>query len=146
MSTSFLSLKRLLQVLLQVSLLCLIALSAQWLVDVFSLPIPSSVVGLGGLLCLLALNWLPERFVAVGAAWLLGELLLFFIPPVVASIHYAPLFEQYGVSLMLTLVLGSVCVLLITGFVIDRVFRFERRHNRAKRVFAPIGHSKVAGH
>ena len=145
MSASFLSLKRFLQVLLQVSLLCLIALSAQWLVDLLSLSIPSSVVGLAGLFCLLALNWLPERFVAVGAAWLLGELLLFFIPPVVASIHYAPLFEQYGVSLMLTLVLGSTCVLLITGFVIDRVFRFERRHNRVKRVFASNKDSRLMG-
>lgn len=146
MSYSLISLKRLFQAVLQIGLLCSLALSAQWLVGILSLPIPSSVVGMGGLFCLLALNWLPERFVAVGATWLLGELLLFFIPPVVASIHYAPLFEQYGVSLLLTLVLGSACVLLITGFVIDRVFRFERRHNRAKRVFDSVKHSVAVEH
>lgn len=146
MSDSFLSLKRLLQTLLQVGLLCLLALSAQWLVNILSLPIPSSVVGLLGLFGLLALNWLPERFVAVGATWLLGELLLFFIPPVVASLHYAPLFEQYGVSLLLTLVLGSICVLLITGMVIDCVFRFEHRRNRRKSELAATTQSTRVGH
>ncbi|OEG72589.1 murein hydrolase transporter LrgA [Shewanella colwelliana] len=133
--------KHVCQTLLQVGLLCLLAFVAQWLVDRLGLPVPSSVVGLAALFLLLALNWLPERFVAVGATWLLGELLLFFIPPVVASIHYAPLLHQYGVSLMLTLVAGSACVLVSTGFVIDRVFRFERRRQRARRqfgVFQPV--------
>ncbi|GIU45570.1 hypothetical protein TUM3794_36180 [Shewanella colwelliana] len=100
-------------------------------------------MGLAALFLLLALNWLPERFVAVGATWLLGELLLFFIPPVVASIHYAPLLHQYGVSLMLTLVAGSACVLVSTGFVIDRVFRFERRRQRARRQFGVLQPVKV---
>ncbi|KIO36609.1 CidA/LrgA family protein [Shewanella sp. cp20] len=131
MATFLPPLRNLLQLLLQVGLLSLLALAAQWLVTRLALPLPSGVIGLVALLALLALNWLPERFVARGAAWLLGELLLFFIPPVVASMHYAPLLEQYGVSLLCTLVLGSVSVLLITGFVIDRVFKYERRIRRA---------------
>ncbi|WP_326490243.1 CidA/LrgA family protein [Shewanella sp. AS1] len=128
-----LSFKSLTQALLQVASLCLLAYLSQYLVSYFALPLPGGVLGLAVLLLLLALNWVPERFVALGATWLLSELLLFFIPPVVASVHYAPLFEQYGLNLLLTLVLGSTCVLLITGFVIDRVFRFERRRNRARR-------------
>ncbi|MCG9695775.1 CidA/LrgA family protein [Shewanella sp. Isolate11] len=130
------NLKHIVQALIQVGSLCLLAYLAQFLVEWFSLPIPAGVLGLACLLLLLGLNWLPERFVALGATWLLSELLLFFIPPVVASVHYAPILEQYGVNLLLTLVLGSTSVLLITGFVIDRVFRFERRRNRAKRQLA----------
>ncbi|ASJ97857.1 CidA/LrgA family protein [Shewanella marisflavi] len=130
MAIYLLSFRNLLQLALQVGLLSLLAIGAQWLVTRLALPLPSGVIGLAALLTLLALNWLPERFVARGAAWLLGELLLFFIPPVVASIHYAPLLEQYGVSLLCTLVLGSGCVLLFTGLVIDRVFKYERRLRR----------------
>ncbi|MDO6677024.1 CidA/LrgA family protein [Shewanella sp. 4_MG-2023] len=125
--------KRTSYLLLQVAFLCGLAFSAQYLVELLALPIPSSVIGLICLYILLAFKWLPERFVAVGAMWLIGELLLFFIPPVIASIHYAPMFEEFGMSLMFTLVLGSISVLVITGFVIDRVFRFERRRNRASR-------------
>ncbi|MDO6639003.1 CidA/LrgA family protein [Shewanella sp. 10N.286.51.B2] len=133
MTSSLLFVKRTSHLLLQVAFLCGLAFSAQYLVELLALPIPSSVIGLIFLYSLLAFKWLPERFVAVGAMWLIGELLLFFIPPVIASIHYAPMFEEFGGSLMFTLVLGSISVLVITGFVIDRVFRFERRRNRASR-------------
>ncbi len=133
MKTPLRSLSHFGKALLQVACLCLLAYLAQMLVERFSLPLPSGVLGLGFLLLLLALNWLPERFIAIGATWLVSELLLFFIPPVVASINYAPILEQYGANLVLTLVLGSVSVMVLTGFTIDRVFRFERRRNRFKR-------------
>ncbi|WP_076539530.1 CidA/LrgA family protein [Shewanella sp. UCD-KL21] len=133
MTSSVLYLKQITYALLQVAFLCGLAFGAQSLVELLALPIPSSVIGLICLYILLAFKWLPERFVAVGAMWLIGELLLFFIPPVIASIHYAPMFAEFGISLMFTLVLGSISVLVITGFVIDRVFRFERRRNRARR-------------
>jgi len=70
--------------------------------------------------------------VQLGAAWLIGELLLFFIPPVITVIKYEGLFEQYGVNILFTLVMGSVCVMVGTGFVVDRVFRFERQLNIKK--------------
>lgn len=133
MTTSLLFFKRSSHLLIQVAFLCVLAFAAQYLAELMAIPIPSSVIGLIFLYILLALKWLPERFVAVGATWLIGELLLFFIPPVIASIHYAPMFEQFGIGLIFTLVLGSFSVLVITGFVIDRVFRFERRRNRTKR-------------
>lgn len=74
----------------------------------------------------------------LGAAWLIGDLLLFFIPPVISVLKYETLLEEYGFNIMLTLVLGSASVLLGTGFVVDRVFRFERRLN-LKRQLAKHG-------
>ncbi|QYJ79567.1 CidA/LrgA family protein [Shewanella acanthi] len=115
--------------LAQIGLFCILSLACQWFATWAQLPIPGSVLGLGILLLLLATKVIPEKAVQLGAAWLIGELLLFFIPPVVSVIKYEGLFEQYGLNILFTLVMGSVCVMVGTGFVVDRVFRFERQLN-----------------
>ncbi|HEX9082358.1 MAG TPA: CidA/LrgA family protein, partial [Holophagaceae bacterium] len=48
------------------------------------LPIPGSVAGLGLLVLALRRGWLSLPWVKEGADWLLAEMLLFFIPAVVA--------------------------------------------------------------
>lgn len=120
---------------LQIGLFCLFSVACQRFAQWAHLPIPGSVLGLGLLFALLALKLVPEKTVQLGAAWLIGELLLFFIPPVISVLKYEALFEQYGASLLFILVAGSACVMIGTGIVVDRVFRFERRLNvkRARR-------------
>lgn len=118
-----------LQLLSQIGLFCLLAWVMEQLSVYLELPIPGSVLGLAVLLLLMGFKLVPEKSVKLGAGWLTGELLLFFIPPVISIIKYESLFEQYSLPLMLTLVIGSVCVLLGTGFVVDRVFRFETKMN-----------------
>lgn len=117
---------------IQIGLFCLLSFACHWLAIWAHLPIPGSVLGLGMLLILLGSKLIPEGAVQLGAAWLIGELLLFFIPPVISVIKYEGLFEQYGVNILFTLVMGSVCVMVGTGFVVDRVFRFERQLNIKK--------------
>lgn len=117
---------------IQIGLFCLLSFACHWLAIWAHLPIPGSVLGLGILLILLGSKLIPEGAVQLGAAWLIGELLLFFIPPVISVIKYEGLFEQYGVNILFTLVMGSVCVMVGTGFVVDRVFRFERQLNIKK--------------
>ncbi|BAJ00721.1 CidA/LrgA family protein [Shewanella violacea] len=121
-----------LQTLAQVSLFCLLAVICVQVEQYFNLPIPGSVIGLAIVLVLLLTKTLPEPGVSLGSAWLIGELLLFFIPPVVSVIKYQSLFENFGVQLVVVLVLGTVFVLVGTGFVVDRVFRFERRMNHQR--------------
>jgi len=117
------------QLFIQIGLFCLLAWVMNLVSDYFALPIPGSVIGLAVLLLLMGLKLVPEKSVKLGAGWLTGELLLFFIPPVISIIKYESLFEQYSLPLILTLVIGSICVLLGTGFVVDRVFRFETQMN-----------------
>lgn len=120
---------------MQIGGFCLFSFACHWFALWSQLPIPGSVLGLGLLFALLALKLVPEQTVQLGAAWLIGELLLFFIPPVISILKYEDLFEQYGASLLFTLVAGSVCVMVGTGIVVDKVFHFERRLNvkRARR-------------
>ncbi|GGE73126.1 CidA/LrgA family protein [Shewanella carassii] len=124
--------------LLQIAAICLLAWGTHALAAALHSPIPGSVLGMLVVLLALGLKLIPEKALQLGAAWLIGDLLLFFIPPVISVLKYETLLEQYGFNIMLTLVLGSASVLLGTGFVVDRVFRFERRLN-LKRQLAKHG-------
>ncbi|MGI2853690.1 CidA/LrgA family protein [Shewanella algae] len=124
--------------LLQIAAICLLAWGTHALAAALHSPIPGSVLGMLVVLLALGLKLIPEKALQLGAAWLIGDLLLFFIPPVISVLKYETLLEEYGFNIMLTLVLGSASVLLGTGFVVDRVFRFERRLN-LKRQLAKHG-------
>ncbi|ACJ27708.1 LrgA [Shewanella piezotolerans WP3] len=113
--------------LAQVSFFCLFAYSCQQLASWLHSPLPGSVIGLAILLLLLCGKVIPEKAVNSGAAWLIGDLLLFFIPPVVAVLKYEDILEQYGVTLISSMLAASCLVLLGTAFTVDRLFNFERK-------------------
>ena len=113
----------------QVLALGLLAFICNRIALAFNLPIPGSVLGMGILFLLLIFEWVPEHMLRVGAAWLIGDLLLFFIPPVISVIKYEGLLEHYGLKLILTLVLGTAIVMVSTGFVVDRLFKIEQKRN-----------------
>jgi holin-like protein len=93
------------------------------------LPIPGGVVGLGILAALLFAGWLPLRMVQQGADWLLAEMLLFFIPPLMAVVDAGPLIAQVGWRLLVVLPIGCVLVMVGTGLAVDRVFHYEQRRH-----------------
>ena len=103
------------------------------LVAMWQMPIPGSVLGLGALVALMLAGAVPERAVKLGSAVLLGELLLFFIPPVISVLKYQVLLAHDGVSIVASVVLGTVMALTATAWVVDRVYTLEKRMNE-KRV------------
>ncbi|MCL1049071.1 CidA/LrgA family protein [Shewanella abyssi] len=117
-----------LQRMLQVALFCAFAWACQVIATEINSPLPGSVIGLGLLLALLSLKWVPEQTVSSGAAWLIGDLLLFFIPPVVAVIKYQALLKDFGLVLVSSMLVASTIVLLGTAFTVDRLFKLERKH------------------
>ncbi|GAB3262646.1 CidA/LrgA family protein [Chitinimonas naiadis] len=92
-------------------------------------PIPGSVIGLALVAALLFSRLLPSRYVQRGADWLLAEMLLFFIPPVVAVVNFGPLIASQGWRLLAVLLLGMLVVMIGTGLVVDWVFHYERRRH-----------------
>lgn len=105
--------------------------ATQRMLDWLHWSVPAAVPGLFAVLLLLASGVLPERRLAAGADWLLGEMLLFFIPPLLAVVRYGPLLAQSGWRLLATIALGSLLVLVGTGLVVERTLRWERaRHAR----------------
>ncbi|MDH2434662.1 CidA/LrgA family protein [Pokkaliibacter sp. MBI-7] len=127
------------KVILQLALFCgLLWLCNLW-VNHAGWSIPGSVIGLGILVFLLATRVLPVRAVQAGSTWLLGELLLFFIPPVVSILKYQMLIREDGLMILVSVVLGTVMVLTGTAWVVDRVFTLEQRLNE-RRLLESGGH------
>lgn len=118
--------------LLQLASLCGLLWLCNLFVSYMSWPVPGSVLGLGVLVVLLVTKIVPERAVQVSSSWLLGELLLFFIPPVISVLKYQVLIRDDGWMIAGTIVFGTVGVLLGTALVVDRVYSFEKRLNERR--------------
>jgi holin-like protein len=117
---------------MQVLFFVVVWIAAEQVVRLGGLPVPAAVIGLFVVLALLGVGALPERFVAAGASRLLGDMLLFFIPPLIAAIQYWPLLRSHGIRMLAAIVLGTLAVLVGTALVTERALRWERgRHGTA---------------
>ena len=90
------------------------------LVRLLGLPLPGPVLGL--LLLLPALAWAPLRQpVAQAADFLLAHLSLLFVPVGVGVVSYLPLLGQYGLRMLLVLVLSTWVGLAVTALVLHKM-------------------------
>lgn len=118
----------LLALVVQVALIGGLCAVGQGVVTVLGLPIPGSVCALGLLLVLLATGAVPAGSLRRGANWLLAEMLLFFIPAVMAVSQHLALLRAEGVRILLVILLGTVAVMSSTALLVDLVWRWRRRH------------------
>ena len=86
---------------------------------------PSNVFGLFVLLVLMFTGVINIKWLKAGSMWLLAEMLLFFIPAVIAIINYQDLFIHDGIKIMAVIVLSTCFVLGVTAFVVERIYRYE---------------------
>ena len=89
------------------------------------LPLPANLVGMLMLLALIVCRVIPLKWVRAGARWLLAEMLLFFVPAVVAVVNYTQLLMVDGWRIMLVIALSTLMVLGATAWVVDKVYRYE---------------------
>ena len=111
-----------LQVPVQVLLYAGLFVFAEYLVDWLNLPLPANLVLM---LTLILCRALPLSWVRAGARWLLAEMLLFFVPAVVAVVNYAQLLMVDGWRIFAVIALSTLMVLGATAWVVDKVYRFE---------------------
>lgn len=119
------ALVRRLQVPLQVLLYAGLFIFAQYLVQWLHLPLPANLVGMILLLGLILCRVIPLNWVRAGAHWLLAEMLLFFVPAVVAVVNYAQLLMVEGWRIFMVIGLSTLLVLGATAWVVDKVYSFE---------------------
>ena len=112
-----------LQVPVQVLLYAGLFVFAEYLVDWLNLPLPANLVGM--MLTLILCRALPLSWVRAGARWLLAEMLLFFVPAVVAVVNYAQLLMVDGWRIFAVIALSTLMVLGATAWVVDKVYRYE---------------------
>ena len=89
------------------------------------LPLPANLVGMLMLLALIVCRIIPLNWVRAGARWLLAEMLLFFVPAVVAVVNYAQLLMVDGWRIFLVIGLSTTMVLGATAWVVDKVYHYE---------------------
>jgi holin-like protein len=95
-----------------------------------ALPVPGGILGLFGVLALLAGGWLRPASVRRGARWLLAEMLLFFVPAVMAVLDHREFLGVLGLKLLAVVVLGTITVMGSTALAVDAGFHWEARHAR----------------
>ena len=98
---------------------------AEYLVSWLRLPLPANLVGMLIMLALIVCRVIPLNWVRAGARWLLAEMLLFFVPAVVAVVNYVQLLMVDGWRIFLVIGLSTMIVLGATAWVVDKVYRYE---------------------
>ena len=113
---------------LQICLLILFSLLGQALAQLLGLPVPGGVIGMALVLLLLATRRLRVRNVHRGASWLLGEMLLFFVPAVMSLLDHREFLGLLGLKLLAVILLGTALVMTGTALTIDLCYRWMNRH------------------
>lgn len=124
------------QVPIQVVLYALLFMVADRLVNLLHLPLPANIVGMLMLLLLIAFRVLPISWVKAGSGWLLTEMLLFFVPAVVAVVNYAQLLMIEGWKIFLVIGVSTILTLSATALVVDKVYKLELRLAERKNALA----------
>jgi holin-like protein len=87
------------------------------------LPIPGQVVGLALLFSALQLGLVKASWFEHGASWLIGHMLLFFVPAAVGVVAYPALFGSEGLRVVAVVALSTVAVMLATAAAAEVVAR-----------------------
>ena len=128
-----------LQTVVQIVTLSMIWFLADFLVSTFHIPLPANLTGMLLLLTLVIMRVVKVDWLRKGATWLLAEMLLFFVPAVIAVVNYQELMQQQGLRIMAVLVISTIMVIAITAWTVDKMYRLElilarRKSNRAIRL------------
>lgn len=114
----------------QVGVLTAFCLLGNAVARLWQLPVPGSVLALGVVLLLLAGRVVPASGLRRGADWLLAEMLLFFIPAVMAVSQHMAVLRQAGGRILAVILLGTLIVMGTTALLVDLVWRWEQRRVR----------------
>lgn len=129
-----------LKVILQLGLIFLFLGLGKYVQDILNLPISAAVTGLFILLICLISGILKLEWIKVGSDFILGELVLFFIPCLVGLTQYQSLFLDQGWKLFVVIFLGTACVMVFTAFSVYLGFKLEKI---IKKLFKNKLHSYV---
>jgi holin-like protein len=94
------------------------ALLARW----SRMPVPGGIIGMFLVLGLLAGRWVITASLRKGANWLIAEMLLFFVPAVLAMLDHREFIGLLGVKVLAVILAGTVVVMSITALSADLCF------------------------
>jgi holin-like protein len=109
--------------LLQLGLLLAFWLAGQSLVKLAGLPVPGGVVGMLAVLLLFATRRLSVLSIRRGAEWFISDMVLFFVPAVLAVLDHRELLGLVGLRVLAVIVGSTLAVMGITGLTVDLCYR-----------------------
>lgn len=114
----------------QVLFLSFIGVVGNFLQQWLNLPLPGTLVGMLLLFVLLLTGVVKLDHVEQGAAILISELLLFFIPSAIGVIQYTQLFGSTGAMLLGVIVTSIVTLLLSVLIITLSIMKLRRKGYR----------------
>lgn len=114
--------------LFQAGLICLFWLVCEFLVHQIRIPFSGGVLGLGIVLFLLKTKRIQLEYIKSGAKLLLKDMLLFFIPAVLAVLEHQEFLGILGLKLFLVIMISTITVILVTAFIVDYFFNLRIEH------------------
>jgi len=114
----------------QLAVLAAFWVAGEAVVRLVKLPVPGGIVGMVVVLALLASGWLRPASVRRGASWLLAEMLLFFVPAVMAVLDHKELIGLDGLKIAAVILVGTVMVMGGTALAVDLCWRWTQRLSR----------------
>ena len=112
----------------QMALLAAFWLAGEAVVRLTGLPLPAGIVGLALLLGLLATHRISLCSLRKGASWFLAEMLLFFVPAVLAVLNYPQMLGLLGLKILAVILGGTVSVMTVTAMTVELAGRWRMRH------------------
>lgn len=109
-------------IIFQVFIIQLFVLIGTAIKTTFSIPIPASMLGLLLLFLGLKCKMIKLEWVELGGNWLLGELLLFFIPSAVGIVNYNEILNWKGVELVFLIALSTITVMGCTAYISEKLY------------------------
>ncbi len=114
--------------LMQIATLVGFWLAGELFVRLVGLPLPGGIVGMALVLVLLLSGRVSLFSMKRGAEWFLAEMLLFFVPAVLAILEHKELLGLLGLKIMAVILLGTLTVMSVTALTVDLCYRWSLRY------------------
>ena len=108
---------------LQIGLVLALWLAGQSVVKLTGLPLPGGVVGMIAVLLLFATRRISILSVRRGAEWFINDMVLFFVPDVLAVLDHRELLGIVGLKVMGVILGSTLAVMSVTGLTVDLCYR-----------------------
>ncbi|MGJ4998585.1 CidA/LrgA family protein [Bradyrhizobium sp. HKCCYLS3077] len=120
--------------LVQIGLLGLFWAAGEALARATGLPLPGGIIGMALALLLFLAGGLKVANMKRGANWMLAEMLLFFVPAVLALLDHRELFGLLGLKIFAVIIVSTTAVMCVTALTVDLCYRWTERHDTARAV------------
>lgn len=109
----------------------------------FNLPISAAVIGLFIVLIGLLTGFFKLTWIKTGSDFILGELVLFFIPCFIGLMKYKQLFITEGWQLIVAVVIGTICVMVCTAYSVYLGFKLENKFKQHRQTHPATQASQI---